>query len=67
MHFSQKIAFCLFCGIETLLVFIASCFAFCLQNFSAPVVNSCLSMLGNIKTEGGIILSKVKSSIVILQ
>lgn len=30
-----------------------------LQNFSAPVVNACLTMLGNVKPEGGIILSRV--------
>ena len=56
----------MFCGIETVKVLISSCFVFSLQSVSAPVVNSCLSMLGNIKTEGGIILSKVKSSIVII-
>ena len=33
-----------------------------LQNFSAPVVNACLSMLGSIKPEGGIILSRVGNS-----
>ncbi|KAK2550355.1 Importin-11 [Acropora cervicornis] len=35
-----------------------------LQSVSAPVVNSCLSMLGNIKTEGGIILSKVVETVI---
>ncbi|XP_029197189.2 importin-11-like [Acropora millepora] len=35
-----------------------------LQSVSAPVVNSCLSMLGNIKTEDGIILSKVVETVI---
>ena len=64
---TQKITPSMFCGIETVIVLIFSCFVFSLQSVSAPVVNSCLSMLGNIKTEGGIILSKVKSGIVILR
>lgn len=35
-----------------------------LQAFSAPVVNACLSMLGNIKPEGGIILSRVVETVI---
>ncbi|XP_068690161.1 importin-11-like [Montipora foliosa] len=35
-----------------------------LQTFSAPVVNACLSMLGNIKPEGGIILSRVVETVI---
>lgn len=35
-----------------------------LQNFSTPVVNACLTMLGNVKPEGGIILSRVVETIV---
>lgn len=35
-----------------------------LQNFSAPVVNACLTMLGNIKPEGAIILSRVIETVV---
>lgn len=35
-----------------------------LENFGTPVVNACLSMLGNIKPEGGIILSRVIETIV---
>ncbi|KAJ7365738.1 Importin-11 [Desmophyllum pertusum] len=35
-----------------------------LQNFSAPVVDACLRMLGNIKPEGGIILSRVVETII---